>query len=182
MEYRYQISGFFRQIYILLWKNAKLTLRNRSGTFIELFCPLLFLAVLLVVRNYVDKYNYEDQISYLNDTIDLLPIFIRRTRVLYYPNNIYIKNLIENAVGYIQLRQPFFNPRSNYMQYKIYLLNEIQKRYILFFCSIVIGVDSSDCKSLDSIMQLRLIALVTFPDNYSQGIPNNAEYSICTQE
>ena len=112
MEIRYQIAGFFRQIYILLWKNAKLTLRNRSSTLIEIFGPLIFFAVIIVIRYYVDKYDYQDQDNEnLVDVFDLMPIYIRRTRLVFYPPNFFIQNLIENAVAYIQLRQPFFNPR-----------------------------------------------------------------------
>ena len=112
MEIRYEIAGFCRQIYILLWKNLKLTSRNIASTLIEIFGPLVFLAAIIVVRYYVDKISYNDQENYLLDIFESMPIYIRRTRLVYYPPNTFIRAVIENAVAYIQLRQPFFNPRS----------------------------------------------------------------------
>ena len=96
MQFSHQIAGFLRQIYILLWKNGKLTLRNRSGTLIELFGPLVFLAVIIVVRYYVDKYDYGKQNNFLADVFDTMPIYIMRTRLVYYPPNQFIKTLIES--------------------------------------------------------------------------------------
>jgi hypothetical protein len=116
MKMSYKIAGFFHQIYILLWKNLKLTIRNRASTLIEIFGPLVFLAALVVIRYYVDKIRSYDQVNDLVDIFDAMPIYIRRTRLVYYPPNMFIRGVIENAVAYIQLRQPFFNPRSKYLK------------------------------------------------------------------
>lgn len=110
----HQIVSFAKQISILLWKNFKLTIRNRVGIIVEIFCPLIFLAVLFILRNYVDKINYDDQKYVLNNTFNLLPLFFRRTRILYYPNNDITRKIVNNAVNLIEFQRPDFFARGNF--------------------------------------------------------------------
>ena len=99
-----KIAGFFAQIRILFWKNGKLLIRNKLGTFAELFMAFLFIFILLAIRYFVDaKLTADDNDSEFtsNPERDLLynaTLMKGRYKIYYYPNNIFIRTKVVSAV------------------------------------------------------------------------------------
>lgn len=114
-----KLAGFFAQIRILFWKNGKLLLRNKTGTFAELFMALLFVLMLLLIRFFVDASLSNDD----NDTdiksnpeLDLfnnVTLLRGRYKVYYYPNNVFIQGKVVAAMAKIYAYNPNFTVLSN---------------------------------------------------------------------
>lgn len=115
-----KLAGFFKQVKILFWKNGKLFLRNKLGTFAELFMAILFIFMLLLIRFFVDSslqtVDVDTNIK-SNPLISILaPISLLtgKTVVLYYPNNNFIRDLVTNAMNDLKAVNASFTPTSNF--------------------------------------------------------------------
>jgi hypothetical protein len=121
----YKIAGLARQVYILSWKNVLLARRNYVGTALEVLSPFIFIAFMVIIRYFIERFKYDDEfIPSMAQTSDILSLFNQtgsRDLVLYYPNNDLIKTLVENAVVFIRSSNPRFNPTGNFF-------------WILFLC------------------------------------------------
>jgi hypothetical protein len=159
-----KISGFFGQLRILLWKNIILSRRNKSGTIAEILCPIGFLLVLLLMRYLIDRIVIGDQPQVTINPIDSLKIYNFTTTsgtitntLLFYPNSTLVESILSRAVTLIQSRNINFN-------------HTIKPSIV------------ADGTMLSSNEINYLTALFTFPENYTNALPNNVEYSIYTQE
>ena len=54
-------AGVTKQVVVLAWKHALLCRRNLLGSLLELLCPLAFMAVLLVMRHFIERNKYYEQ-------------------------------------------------------------------------------------------------------------------------
>lgn len=115
------------QIFILLWKNGILFRRNIFGTLLEVFCPLLFLSILLIMRYFIEKIKYYDQYNFSRSIFD---VFIEppqvsltalsqieedrsnRNLIFYYPDTEFIRNIVTNAAKLLQDNNKDFRPQS----------------------------------------------------------------------
>ena len=99
-----KVVGFFKQTYILLWKNSILFRRNIAGTLAEVLVALIFVLILVLIRFVYDVPRYSDQthsnsesnpiknvVNFINISTTNVPI------IYYYPNNAYILSLITSA-------------------------------------------------------------------------------------
>jgi hypothetical protein len=106
-----KVVGFWKQIWILLWKNWILLKRNKLGTVVEILVSLLFVVILIFLRFFVDSIKVDEQTSTTNpprNVIDLVNTTTGRTLVLYYPNNAFIGGIVSSAVTLIQGQRPAF--------------------------------------------------------------------------
>ena len=115
----YKIAGLARQVYILSWKNFVLARRNYVGTLLEVVCPFIFIAFMVIIRYFIERFKYDDEFMSVppTQTSDILNLFNRtegRDLVLFYPNNDLIKTLVDNAVVFIRLYNPGFTPTGNF--------------------------------------------------------------------
>jgi len=135
----YKIANVPRQILILTWKNClllrfvKLSLsysllislnffksfkyrRNLLGTFLELLCPLIFIAFLLIIRYLIERIKFFNQYNQSNsgNVLDLYVNSINQENmiILFYPNNKLIQELVQDSVRFLKLKNPKFSPES----------------------------------------------------------------------
>ena len=113
----YKIASLPKQILILTMKNLLLFKRNYVGTSLELLCPFIFISFLLVIRYFIEKIKFYNQFapsSYSNSVLDLYTNMSMQDRVvvLFYPNNNFIRGLVENAMNFLSLNNPEFVPTS----------------------------------------------------------------------
>ena len=111
--------GAFKQFVLLSWKNWMLQKRKVWTTLFELGLPLLFSAILLIIRNFVPFENYTNPTTYeafeirtLPDTMippdaGIFPPFY--WRMAYAPNNTAMTDIMERVTkslqgGRVQLR------------------------------------------------------------------------------
>jgi magnesium-transporting ATPase (P-type) len=104
--------SILQQVYILLWKNGILFRRSYIGSILEVLLSLLFIITLMIVRYYVDKTNYPDESNNVENIFESMPLSIRRNRIYYYPNTNYVRDIIINAVSFINSYEPLFTPIS----------------------------------------------------------------------
>jgi len=122
-----KVVGFFRQCVILFWKNGLLFRRNISGTIAEIFVAVLFLLILLLMRFFVDSNKFDDYnttnnpLKYVMSTINITS---KRNLIMYYPNNAYIKDIVENAYQMIKLIVPDFNATGIIYKDFFYFIHE----------------------------------------------------------
>ena len=97
-----KVVGIFRQTLLLFWKNSILFRRNISGTIAEILVAFLFVIILLFLRYFIDTPHYNDQIntSFSNPVLNVIE-FINRTsgrpNIMYYPDNKFVKQIVERA-------------------------------------------------------------------------------------
>jgi hypothetical protein len=110
-----KLAGFFKQIQILFWKNGKLFLRNKLGTFGELIMAFIFILMLLIIRYFVDSQAVAAKTDTTNPLLPVLASF-RPTRgknvVLYYPNNDFIRGLVNATMADLTVVNATFRPSS----------------------------------------------------------------------
>ncbi len=153
-----KIAGFFRQIGIILWKNAILFSKNISGIICELLFSissvLLFLVlVYYVVPNYVSKTEYESAspIRYTyDDDVD------NSTLLYFYPNNDFIKQIVLEAKNRL-----------------VYSSSTLLK---------LVPYDKPDPYNITD--KQSIYAFISFPSNYASldTLPDQLSYKIYTKE
>jgi hypothetical protein len=110
-----QVVGFLRQAVILFWKNGLLFKRNIAGTICEILVALLFLAILLLMRYFVDVSSFSDQDSVTNRLIYVTAAInatTGRNLIMYYPDNPFIQGIAQQAYQIIKHIRPDFNATS----------------------------------------------------------------------
>jgi hypothetical protein len=111
-----QIANFNQQLIILTWKNLKLLRRSFISTAAELLCPFLFISIIFIIRHFIERLNFSDQIRKPISAYQLyMPTFSNsyRNLVMYYPNNTLIKDLISDALLSLIAHNPNFVPICN---------------------------------------------------------------------
>ncbi len=108
-----KLAGFFKQIQILFWKNGKLFLRNKLGTFGELIMAIIFILMLLIIRFFADSQAVAVQTDTTNPSLSVLTSFrpnpLKKV-VLYYPNNNFIKGLVDQTMLDLKAVNATFQP------------------------------------------------------------------------
>ncbi len=132
-----KVVGLFWQVLILTKKNFLLARRNVVGTLGELLVAFLFILILVIIRYVNDAERYEDQanivgnrsfannanqINYVVKNINLSTTFM--PIVYYYPNELFVKDLMNDAFKIIQKQQPLFNVTCKFNKF-LFLLNYI---------------------------------------------------------
>lgn len=153
-----KIAGFFRQITIILWKNAILFSRNISGLICELLFSissvLLFLVlVYYIVPQYEEKTEYraENPIQYAyDDDVNNSTLFY------FYPNNDFIKQIVLEAKDKLS-----------------YTTSSVLK---------VVPYDKPDPYNITD--KQAIYAFVSFPSSYVSldSLPDKLDYKIYTKE
>jgi hypothetical protein len=109
-----KLAGFWQQFAILSWKNLILSRRNVCGLITEIACPIFIVIILVVIRYFVDASRYDDQTNGLYNVLDIFPLSNTTKQLLYYPNNTFIRGIVDNAVAIIKTRKPAFTPTGYY--------------------------------------------------------------------
>lgn len=95
------LAGFFRQCQILFWKNGKLFMRNKAGTFAEICMALLFIFMLVIIRFFADSLGFDEENATNNPPVSVLKgALLTKTKfnIYYYPNNNFVKGIVESAM------------------------------------------------------------------------------------
>lgn len=100
-----KVVGVFKQIWLLLWKNGILFRRNKSGLIAEILVALLFVFILIVLRFFVDVIKFSDQSNVPLSVLASVNTTTNRTIIMYYPNNAFIKGIVDNAITFIRASQ-----------------------------------------------------------------------------
>jgi hypothetical protein len=121
MKPTYKIAGFFKQMLILSKKNWILSMRNKTGTLVEIIAPIVLVFFLLALRSAVENQYKEEQNLPLNTVYDdfrsNLNLFYNYSKnwsvIYYFPDNSLIKNIVERSIEHIK-NQTFgsFDPIS----------------------------------------------------------------------
>ncbi len=110
-----KLAGFFKQIQILFWKNGKLFLRNKLGTFGELIMAFIFILMLLIIRYFVDSQAVAAKTDTTNPLLPVLATFRPtpgKNVVLYYPKNDFIRALVNATMADLTAVNATFRPSS----------------------------------------------------------------------
>jgi hypothetical protein len=103
-----KLAGFWRQLWILTWKNLILSKRNICGLISEILCPLFIVALLIIIRYYVTATQSYDQINALYNVLDIMPVTntTNTTTILYYPNSSAIELIMNYSIQLLNSRKP----------------------------------------------------------------------------
>ena len=156
---RVKLAGFVAQIRILMWKMFIILRRNIIGTLLEIFCPYMFVSFMILIRYFIERLKFKT-FSYLQtNVLELHPMTVQQKRnlILFYPNNEFVRTLVNNAAKLLTVKNPDFLP-------------------ILF------GVNVSSAFSLQKSVIDKMAAFYSFPFNMTSQVPDNIKYSIFTQE
>lgn len=155
-----------------MWKNGILFRRNILGTLLEIFCPLLFLSILLIMRYFIEKIKYYDQYNF---TRSIFNIFTEppalsftslnevsedrsnRNLIFYYPDSEFIRNITINAAKLLASNNEGFFPQ-------------------------VLASNVPAGEQLDTRLISNLFGFISFPTSYAESFPDDVEYTIYTQE
>lgn len=99
-----KVAGPFRQFQILFWKNGKLLLRNKLGTFGEMIIAFLFVFIVMIIRYLIDTADFNEDTSITNTPRSVLIgtyTDFDKENVYYYPENDFVKNIVESAMAEI---------------------------------------------------------------------------------
>ncbi|ODM97667.1 ATP-binding cassette sub-family A member 3 [Orchesella cincta] len=91
-------TSSYERLKLLIWKNYKLQTRNKLQTFLELLFPLIFIAILVVVRVLVPSTHINEPTIFPPLEIDGVPPYVIREKcnmIYYAPTNGAIDNLIQ---------------------------------------------------------------------------------------
>jgi hypothetical protein len=122
------ISGFRRQLAILLWKNAILLKRNVIGTIFELGLSIFFVFTLVIIRYIVERYRYDQQMNPTYYVIDFFRNLADHNLLLFYPNTPVVSRIVNHAYDLIKSRKQWAN-LTGIMRHFDYLLIECFKSY-----------------------------------------------------
>lgn len=172
MKERPVIANLPWQILILMWKNGILFRRNILGTLLEIFCPLLFLSILLIMRFFIEKIKYYDQYNF---TRSIFNVFTEppalsftslnqntedrknRNLIFYYPETEFIRNVTMNAAKLLASNNEGFFPQ-------------------VLASNVPVG------EQLNTLLIANLFGFISFPTSYANSFPDDVEYTIYTQE
>jgi hypothetical protein len=96
-----KIAGFFRQLKILCWKNAKLTLRSKLGLIIELLISFLMVCLIGSLRFLVNTTLTQSTPSSTRSVIDLYVPQTTRELIFFYPNTSFIEAIVIDSMNLI---------------------------------------------------------------------------------
>lgn len=120
------IAGPFRQFQILFWKNGKLFLRNKLGTFGEIFMACLFLSIVIIIRYLTDIVSIPEDSLLTNPPQSILRgayTEFDRDEVYYYPDNDFVMRIVESAMKEIEAaNRGRFKAKGSRFLKKIYSL------------------------------------------------------------
>lgn len=95
--------GFGSQLLLLLWKNFVLQKRKICVTVFEILMPIFFAFLLVVFRIIVSNTDVTTDTVWSSFTVDnQQPPSLTKSRVLYAPNQLAVKNLmsiVESDIG-----------------------------------------------------------------------------------
>ncbi len=167
-----RIANLPRQVAILLWKNLILFRRNIFGTMLEIFCPLLFLSVLLIMRYFIEKIKYYDQYNFPRSVFSVYAAppqlsltalsqvsedRSNRNLIFFHPETEFIRQIVQNAADLLQANNKDFEPR-------------------------VLAARVRTGQDLDPVSIANMFGFVSFPDSYASSLPDDVQYTIYTQE
>jgi hypothetical protein len=112
-----KIVGFGGQLRILLWKNWILSKRNTCGLISEVILPIALIIFLILMRYLIDVLKYYDQVNPTASVINLAPLNTTGKTIFYYPDNVFIRNAVNNAVSVMQLDRPY-NFTGNFILFR----------------------------------------------------------------
>ncbi len=120
------IAGFFRQLWIMIWKNWILTKRNIVGTLGECILAFVFILIILMIRVFIDADYYAVQTNNETNILSQFNASQGQYLVLYYPDNNYIKGVVTAAFNLIKTQVSSLNVTSkkNFMM-NIYFIMKI---------------------------------------------------------
>ena len=151
-------AGFFRQIFIILWKNSILYRKNIIG----IICELIFSSLFTIIFLWFICYSIPDETiqifhrakNFYSEAFNFDTDEFPRDTYYYYPNEEFVKNIMQNSI--------------NLMKFDVKL----------------IGTNISDAINLNDQEKKNLLALISFPSDFTSDSLNEdtIEYSIYTTE
>lgn len=109
---RIKLAGFLAQIKILMWKMLIILRRNVIGTVLEICCPYLFISFLLLIRYFIERFKLKT-FSYVPVnilTFNMMATDQNRNLILYYPNNEFVRKLVNDAATLLSKINSNFSP------------------------------------------------------------------------
>ena len=158
-----KIAGFFRQIFIILWKNSILFRRNKTGIICELIFSSLFTLIFLLLVYFANPdyrlKSFNKETSVLSDIINDDTDEFAKNTYYYYPNEEFVKNIMQNSIKLMKLADYGFNVK-------------------------LIGTNISDAINFNDQEKKNILALISFPSNFTSDSlkQDSIEYSIYTTE
>jgi len=139
---------------------------------LEIFCPLLFLSVLLIMRYFIEKIKYYDQYNFPRSVFNIyadppqLSLTAlsqvsedrnNRNLIFFHPETEFIRQIVQNAADLLQANNKNFSPR-------------------------VLAARVRTGQDLDPVSIANMFGFVSFPDSYANSLPDDVQYTIYTQE
>ena len=110
-----QVSGFSRQLSIVLWKDFLLFKRNKVSALFEASFAVLLVCLLLIFRLIVERFYHQNQYSSPANVFDLYGFgFSSQNLIVYYPDNQLIENVVSQAVNILGSNSFLPNMTSKY--------------------------------------------------------------------
>ena len=103
------LKTFFKQFFILNWKNYILLKRNWIGTVFEISLSAFFILTLLIIRNIIERIYVPEQINPSYYLIDYFQTLSGHNLILFYPNSPLVERVVRNAISIIKARKYWLN-------------------------------------------------------------------------
>ncbi|CAL8074946.1 unnamed protein product [Orchesella dallaii] len=163
-------TSSYERLKLLIWKNYKLQTRNKLQTFLELLFPLIFIAILVVVRILVPSTEITEPTIFQPLEIDGVPPYVIRTKcnIIYYtPTNEVVDNLIQ------EIKSSYFDAadlKYNFTGFENE--NELLEAYEL-------AKNEDEGSSADFETTSPVLAGIVFENDFDDGdIPKNIKYKL----
>lgn len=102
-QFKNNLKNDLKQLWLLLWKNLRLQIRSPIGLALEILVPALFAFILLPIRTIVKSESIKDPITFNAFNIDTLPLRFFNQTIAYQPDNLVLKNLMQNVGHKLEL-------------------------------------------------------------------------------
>lgn len=110
-------SNFLTQLSVLTVKNLLLIKQNLVGTFFELLLSILFVFLLLIIRNYIEIVKYPTQSYSAYTVLDFFYKYAGQDFIYFYPNTPIVKDVITRAVRFIKSQKYWLNVSGNIIEF-----------------------------------------------------------------
>jgi hypothetical protein len=102
-------ASFVRQLRVLSWKSMLVIRRNITQFIFEIVLSFLFVFMLIVVRNFVERIYYEEQATSAYNVVDFFYKYIGQDTIVFFPDTPLVKNIVYRALKFLKSQKYWLN-------------------------------------------------------------------------
>ena len=95
------MAGFFKQLRLLMWKNAVLYIRRPCTLFFEVGFPIFYACVLLAIRTLIDRTTVDSDTYYSRQMLHQTDLYPSNMEIGYVPDYVNTESVMSDVVSKI---------------------------------------------------------------------------------